>query len=428
MMGNLCGGTTMSVYYISTTGCDDNNGLSADTPWQTIPKVNSTAAPGDEIRFRCGDTFYGALRLPHGINEDKRTQVTSYGQGKKPVISQYKYSLPGSWEQHCDSIYKLDLTDTSKFGGNTCNIDSGVGFFKVNGTIYYKNKSCIEDLCENWDFCNDGKYVYVKLDKNPEEYSSDILMACNIKMIEPRNFLRISGISFCGTGGHGFQGVACGTHISDCEFREIGGSFMYNEHGEMTKIRYGNGTEFWTDSKNCTVENCYFSDIYDVAMSMQGWKCKTNWENIAFKNNTVYRCNQAFEIWTKTETEHTGIINCYFENNVCVELGFGWGYDARPDKDQACHLLMYHRECEYCDVHVRGNTFIGARNCFLFKTGGAKEIPSDYKIYDNIIVHTPEKPIVFRWGGTDESDYTEYENSIRKNNMFFDINKFNTNT
>lgn len=199
---------------------------------------------------------------------------------------------------------------------------------------------------------------------------------------------------------------------------------MRDEHGNPTQTRYGNGVECWTGSRDVLVENCFFSDIYDVAMSVQGNRADVNWENIVFRNNTAVRCTQSFEIWTKTEKSGTGIVNCFFENNICIDSGYGWGYEARPDKAQACHLLMYHRECEFCDIHIRNNTFVNARNCIIFKTGGAKELPEDYRVYGNRIIEDARKPIVFRWNGTDENDYTDYENEFVENNEFLNQNIF----
>ena len=51
----------MATYYISAIGCDTNDGLTPDTPWQTIKKVNSSVVGGDTVCFRCGDTFFGQI-------------------------------------------------------------------------------------------------------------------------------------------------------------------------------------------------------------------------------------------------------------------------------------------------------------------------------------------------------------------------------
>lgn len=413
----------MSIYYVSADGCDKNDGLTPETAWQTISKVNSEIVGGDEVRFRRGDTFYGAIRAPHGIDEAHRTTYTAYGEGKKPVISQYK-KAKAAWEKHEDGVYKLDLMNPDNFTGNVFDLDPGVGFIKVSGKIYYENKFTYEELSEQWDFCSDSKYVYVKLDKNPAEVSDDIILACNIKFIQFVKYLCVCGLNFTGTGGHGIQGVTEGSYIADCEFHEIGGSYMYNEHGKLIKCRYGNGVECWANSANVTVERCKFSDIYDVAMSIQGWKVVRNWENIVFRDNIVWNCTQAFEIWTSPEKEGTGLVNCAFENNICIDSGYGWGHEARSDKPQSTHLLIYHLDCDLCDIRICGNVFQNARNCEIFKKDGAAAIPDDYKVYNNTFIRNPDIPIVFRWGGTPESDYTAYEEKLRKENRFYDIIKY----
>ena len=79
----------MSIYYVSNSGLDTNDGLTPETAWQSVAKVNESIAGGDEIRFRCGDTFYGRVQAKPGT-PDKFTTFTSYGEGVKPVMSQYK--------------------------------------------------------------------------------------------------------------------------------------------------------------------------------------------------------------------------------------------------------------------------------------------------------------------------------------------------
>lgn len=45
-------------YYVSTTGSDDNDGLSPDTPFATIGHVNGLELqPGDSVLFKCGDVW-----------------------------------------------------------------------------------------------------------------------------------------------------------------------------------------------------------------------------------------------------------------------------------------------------------------------------------------------------------------------------------
>lgn len=414
----------MSIYYVSNLGNDANDGLTPETAWQTIKKVNATIKGGDEVRFRKGEIFYGSLRAPHGISETQQTTYTSYGEGEKPVVSQYKITKPGKWEKHEEGVYKFDLTNTDNYTGNTIDINANVGFMKFGGKIYAAKKFLYEEIQKQWDFYCDDTYVYVKSDKCPCEYSQEIKLACSIYCMRFVPFVRVEGINFTGTGAHGIQGVTEGSYIGNCEFHEIGGSRLledvYLPNGKLNRVRHGNGVETWANSANVTVENCKFSDIYDVATSIQGWKVVRNWENIIFRNNVIWDCAQAFEIWTSGEIPNMGIVNCRFENNVCINSGYGWGAESRPDKDQSCHLLVYHLDCDLCDITITGNVFSNARNSTLFKSFGVEKLPEDYKIYGNTIIRKPGQPIAFQFGAETEHDKA-FEEKICRDNRVFDI-------
>lgn len=70
-------------YYAAANGDDSNDGLSTQTPWATLSRVNSAALqPGDAVFFRRGDTFYGSIEGQPGVT------YSAYGEGAKPVISQ----------------------------------------------------------------------------------------------------------------------------------------------------------------------------------------------------------------------------------------------------------------------------------------------------------------------------------------------------
>ena len=60
--------TQSHVFYVdSTNGSDGNDGLSPEEAFQTIDKLNTlTFIPGDEIRFKKGETFVGAFQ-PTGL-------------------------------------------------------------------------------------------------------------------------------------------------------------------------------------------------------------------------------------------------------------------------------------------------------------------------------------------------------------------------
>jgi len=411
----------MSIYYVSANGCDTADGLTPETAWKSIEKINSTIAGGDEVRFRCGDTFYGRITPPAGPDTEHPTTLTSYGEGEKPTISQYKKPKAGTWELHEEGVYKLDLNDPEKVDGNK-EPNPNVGFMKVSGVFCYRKKFRYEELQEQWDFYCDEQYVYVKSDKCPCEYSDEILIACNIRCIAFTKNLKVCGLIIRGSGGHGISGVTVGAYIADCEFHELGGSRLggLERNGKFNTTRYGNGVECWSNSSDVTVERCKFSEIYDVAITMQGTNVVKNWENMYFRNNIMWNCVQFFEIWSSGDQPDTGFVNCYFENNTCIDAGYCWGYNARPNKQVSTPLLVYGLQCPLCDITVRNNVFSGSRLATVFKSGGAAVMPKDYKIYNNTIIRPKGQPMIIPSDEADEKA-AEFEKLICDNNYVVEV-------
>ncbi|MCB2216793.1 MAG: hypothetical protein KQH59_12035 [Desulfobulbaceae bacterium] len=54
-----------TIYYVSSSnGTDSNSGLSPESAWQSISHVNDASlAPGDEVRFRRGDSWREELTI-----------------------------------------------------------------------------------------------------------------------------------------------------------------------------------------------------------------------------------------------------------------------------------------------------------------------------------------------------------------------------
>ena len=416
----------MSIYYVSAQGCDTNDGLSPESAWQTIGKMMESVSGGDTIKLRCGDTFYGNIHLPTGISEDEPTVLTSYGEGEKPTVSQYKMPVHGAWERHIDGVWKLDLTDTSKFTGNTKDIDTNVGFMKVNGEYKYRKRFHLADLAYPWDFYCDDQYVYVLSNTRPDEITDDVKIACNIRCISMSSNLKVENIICRGAGAHGISGTSVNCHISNCEFHELGGSRLggIERRGRFNTVRYGNGVEFWSNSTNGSVENCRFSEIYDVAITIQGNRVVRNWDNMIFRNNVIWNCTQGFEIWASTELdEPVGITNSYLENNVVVDCGYCWGYEARPNKGCSSHLMIYNIGVPLCDITIRNNVFTRAQTSFMYKSGKVTSFPKDCKIYDNVIVRHEGQELGNRAACTYEENMV-FEEMILSQNQVFNTPKY----
>lgn len=78
----------MLVYYIDAEAGDDAaDGLSAETPWKSLEKINETVfQPGDCILFKAGCSWTGQLWPKGSGTEEAPIRIDRYGEGAAPLI------------------------------------------------------------------------------------------------------------------------------------------------------------------------------------------------------------------------------------------------------------------------------------------------------------------------------------------------------
>jgi len=92
-------------YVDSASGNDTNNGDSESTAWKSLAKVNSQILqPGDNVLFKSGLIYEGALELTASGTESNPIIFGTYGSGSLPVFTGSKTET--SWTLHSGSIYK----------------------------------------------------------------------------------------------------------------------------------------------------------------------------------------------------------------------------------------------------------------------------------------------------------------------------------
>ncbi len=208
------------------------------------------------------------------------------------------------------------------------------------------------------------KRLYVLSDENPGVAFEGIEAALRTNTcICNANDVIVENIAFSHTAAHGISlAGAKRCVVRNCDFDWIGGGDLYREGGAGRRTRYGNGVEFWESSEDCVVEFCRFSRIYDVAVTTQGPE-KAVSRNLTIRDNTMFDCEQAFEIWfTHPETV---VENLIFERNLCVDMGNCWGHAQRPNP-RATPLLGYGLNAKKVDVIIRKNVFCGTVQHFLW--------------------------------------------------------------
>ncbi len=411
---------TVSVRYLSNDGDDAADGLTPETAWRSLAKLSRSLPAGGEARLRCGDVFYGRARLKSGRSAERRTTLTSYGEGPAPEIHAYKTALPDPtvWEPTgTNHLWRIDLSDHAKFDGNHDTPDDNVGFLKVDGQIH--GRKFFGDpakLTRQWDFIDDHRTVTVWSERNPALVAKSIRFAPKMGILPFASHVTFSNIVVRGTGGHAANVIGIDLRFFDCGFHEIGGSHLGKPGAGTT--RFGNGIECWAGSSDILVERCSFSEIYDTAFTLQGPSPKRSWENTHVVDSVFTNCTQCTELWATKCAPGIGIKNCSFRRNRCVNTGRGWAWESRPAKSNAVPLLMYAMETDVCDYLVTENVFINSRKFLVCKSGGVADLPASYRIEGNTIIGPTNQPLAYCRGKGREKEERARIEQLRAQNTF----------
>jgi parallel beta-helix repeat protein len=140
-----------ATYYVSSSGSDSNSGLSTSLPWRTLGKVNaSTFAPGDQILFQRGDTFYGSLTIGQSGTSSSRIVYGAYGAGANPIIT--GLTAVTSWTNLGSNIWESTnaVSTLSELNMVVINgVNTGMGRHPNTGYYYYQSHSGSTSITSN---------------------------------------------------------------------------------------------------------------------------------------------------------------------------------------------------------------------------------------------------------------------------------------
>ncbi|MGN0509027.1 MAG: hypothetical protein ACI4GX_07305 [Ruminococcus sp.] len=380
---NVYSGKTNAVYVSSTTGDDGNDGT-INSPVKTLSKAYDKVQSGGVVCLKRGDEWRGETVKTSKSN----VTFTAYDTGAKPIIngSRDNYAKLSYWElaDGTDNIWRfvppegydsaeaywastdLDvgaIVLTDKLGRETasykCFFSTRNGDTTVNVTTGKKFTS-YKDL-DNLHFFHDTDKrgaiginkdceLYLRCDAgNPGEVYKDI------EILEGRHLFyaytaaagtTIDNIEFRNCGGHGItaQSIEDFT-VKNCVFNWIGGS------SQNATVRYGNGVQIYGQATNFTVDNCYFSQIYDTAATFQysntadsnttDYPCK----NISFTNNVMEYCQYSIEYFLTvnvngSRSDASTIENFKISGNHMWYAGYGL-CEQRSDKGYDAHIKSW---------------------------------------------------------------------------------------
>lgn len=144
-------------YYVDASdGSDENDGLSPDTAWKSLDKVNKCSfAPGSRILLKKGETWNGKL-APGGIGtESEPIILSSYGDGEnRPVIN------GNGCENGTVELYNQEFWEIT--GLEVTNYKEGEAFGDLTGNTQTRHGILIK--LENFDTEGDNtaEHIYVK--------------------------------------------------------------------------------------------------------------------------------------------------------------------------------------------------------------------------------------------------------------------------
>ncbi len=394
-------GTT---YYVSNSGDDDADGMTPETAWKTIDRVNrSWFRKGDGVLFRRGDLWRGkTVETMPGVS------YGAYGTGDKPKFYGWDENMADRvlWElvdaDHNIWKYTKEITDpgTLVFNDGEFNSRKLIPSFRNMQFVCRDDESkpfvmeneMTQDLDIFWFFDSVLEYGTSKGETFPipatayvGTFYGDLYLRCDkgnpgdvfdsIESIGRGVAFRVRGNAnvtvdnicikyFCFGVAGGIHSV--GLHITNCEIGWIGGNIQMYDGGDPnypqgkrgSVTRFGNGTEIYGGCDDYVVEGNYIYQTYDAGASHQfNTTKKVVMQNICYADNLIEKCVYGIEYFLdQMDGESESYMrNFVIKGNIIRLSGYGWGQQ-------------------------RHNTDTPA----LIKGWSYKNTASEYSIYDNI--------------------------------------------
>jgi parallel beta-helix repeat protein len=139
--------TACTRFVDATGGLDTNAGTSSSAPWKTLAAVNAAPlAAGDDVCFKRGEVFSGALTVGKSGAVGNPIRFASYGAGKKPVLTGFSTlrgwtaTTAGIWKAPCPScgarVAAVIIDGANTAMGRTPNLgDANGGYLSYEATI-----------------------------------------------------------------------------------------------------------------------------------------------------------------------------------------------------------------------------------------------------------------------------------------------------
>ncbi|CAD7779329.1 Right handed beta helix region [Candidatus Methanoperedenaceae archaeon GB37] len=332
-----------TTYYVdATNGNDFNNGLSPETAWKTISKVNSMDfKPGDTILFKRGEIWREQLIVPSSGTEGNPITFGAYGEGEKPIISAAEvaegWTDPPNESNDEYSIY---------VGNPPEDADGLVRILIKDGEILEKVSSSqrfnLKD--DQWTHYQGRIYYKPPVGHHPSEYKIEYGWRNAALRIENKSWINIENLRF--EGSNAFDDNA------------IPSSLVHVE--DSAHVNLDNCVSFYSSLKGITFKASSNSNITNSEVAWaraHGIGCSKNCSHIKISNCKVHDIgNLPWDNASWVDREGIAIGGNYGNSYITVE---------------------------WCDVYNVGNDIADCNSCGLFFYGCDHCIAKYNKIHDN---------------------------------------------
>ena len=342
-------------FYVSNSGDDSNDGLTPQTAWKTLDKINDkdSVCPDCNILFERGGLWRGYVSVPYsGIT------YSAYGVGQKPRIygSKMNYAKPEYWKKsEFENIWYTDLC-TKNVGLVAINHSDVLGKYDeimcVRHNIGRDGFEKISDLKKDFDFHGDinEEKCYLYCSKgNPGEVYDSIELGENYTIVSPapecKGDIVFDNLHLRYGGCHGIAGLGGRKNVTvqNCVFAYIGGSILVGYPGGPV-TGYGNAVEVYGSCDGYYVNANWIYQIYDTAITHQ-YSSRSlsdcHMRDIEYIGNLCEYCEWSIEFYNRPPTEgnfNRTIVGAHVHHNVLRCGGMGWG-SVDAGRAERAHLF-----------------------------------------------------------------------------------------
>lgn len=349
------------VYYVSTSGNDENDGLSESTPWETLEKASfATLNPGDTVLFKRGDIWKGQW-----LDCQKGVTYSAYGTGPKPAFygtaeepnDQERWGLYYS-DQSGKKIWKYDkqmqdiggiIFDGDKYadriyawwnGDKYVCMDNSKKVFDVKKQLSKNLTFCslpdftgLKAPFNSFDVDREGD-IYFRCDSgNPATVCKNIQFECSdavgrgwYALIGCEQDCVIDNIALMYWTKHAFGANSLetsGITIRNCEVGFGGNGLHSIIQSEPTKGYMLSGDGIYGICNGALIQNNYVHDVDGAGITWENAQKGDNIDQpITISGNLVERCGQG--IWIHTEKGVAKYKQITIKDNLVLHTGEGY--------------------------------------------------------------------------------------------------------